>query len=95
MASISFLSSTSPTCCPATRSEDAVIDYEDETKLWEALSRLPPTTTRKDGTCRGGALNLIIIGDIKKPFIKASRYERVPKKLCTSPNDRSKKNGQL
>jgi hypothetical protein len=57
-------------------SEDEVIDYEDETKLREALSRLPPTTTRKDGTCRGGALNLIIIGDIKKPFIKASGYER-------------------
>jgi hypothetical protein len=51
-------------------SEDEVIDYEDEEKLREALFRLPPTTTREDGTGRGDPLNLII-GDIKKPFIKA------------------------
>jgi hypothetical protein len=52
-------------------SEDEVIDYKDEEKLREALAQLPLTATRKDGTGRGDPLNLIIIGEIKKPFIKA------------------------
>lgn len=48
-----------------------LIDYKDEEKFREALVRLPLTTTRKNGTGQGDPLNLIIIGDIKKPFIKA------------------------
>jgi hypothetical protein len=52
-------------------SEDEFLDCEDEGKLREALAGLPLTTTRKKGTGRGDPLNLIIIGDLKKPFIKA------------------------
>ena len=37
----------------------------------KALTRLPQTTTRENGTGRGDPLNLVIIGQLKKPFIKA------------------------
>ncbi len=52
-------------------SEDEFVHCEDEEKLRETLAQLPLTTTRKNGTGRGDPLNLIIIGDLKKPFIKA------------------------
>jgi hypothetical protein len=52
-------------------SEDEEIDFEDEGRFREALARLPVTTTRENGEGRGDPLNLIIIGDIQKPFIKA------------------------
>lgn len=51
--------------------EDDIIDIEDEGRLREVLSRLPQTTTRKNGTGRGDPLNLVIIGKLRNPFIRA------------------------
>ena len=56
-------------------SEDEIVNIEDEEELRKALEHLPVTTTKKDGTGRGDPLNLIIIADTLKPFIKAGWSE--------------------
>ena len=51
--------------------EDEIVDCESEEELKEALMQLPLTTTKKNGNGRGDPLNLIIISNYLKPFIKA------------------------
>ena len=41
---------------------DHIVDLDDEAELGRALARLPASTTRRDGTGRGDALNLVLIG---------------------------------
>src|SRR5262249_35893634 len=41
---------------------DRIVDLNDEADLRRALAQLPAWTTRRDGTGRGDALNLVLIG---------------------------------
>jgi hypothetical protein len=52
--------------------EDEVLSIEDEESLRETLADLPLTTTKKNGKGEGDPLNLVVIGNLKKPFSRAS-----------------------
>jgi len=51
--------------------EEEFVRLEDQVSLREALARLPARTSRKDGTGQGDPLNIVVIGDLEKPFSRA------------------------